>query len=110
MFVFVASCRVLPERLTEFLALTLDGARGALRDEPGCQRFDVVQATADESRIWFYEVYRDRAAFAAHRASPHFLHWQATVKDWLSAPLRSTACSPLFLTEEAASVSAAPVG
>jgi hypothetical protein len=56
------------------------------------------------------QVYRDREAFAAHRATPRFRHWQATVKDWLSAPLRSAACRPLFLTEEAASGSAAPVG
>jgi autoinducer 2-degrading protein len=39
---------------------------GAVVDEPGCLRFDVIQDANDANRIWFYEVYKDEAAFQAH--------------------------------------------
>ena len=59
-----------------------DDALGAVRDEPGCLRFDVIQDPEDSHQIFLYEVYRDQAAFEAHTKAPHYLRWSALVKDW----------------------------
>ena len=50
-------------------------ARLTLAEEPGCERFDVLQplhedGRPDQSRIMLCEVYRDMAAVEAHRANP----------------------------------------
>ncbi|MBU6498588.1 MAG: antibiotic biosynthesis monooxygenase [Rhodospirillales bacterium] len=50
-------------------------AQATLREEPGCERFDVLQplgedGAPDHSRIMLCEVYRDMAAVEAHRANP----------------------------------------
>ena len=50
-------------------------AAKTLAEEPGCERFDVLQplnedGTPDHSRIHLVEVYRDMEAVEAHRANP----------------------------------------
>ena len=57
-------------------------ASGAVHDELGCLRFDVIQDANDENRIWVYEVYTDEAAFQAHTQAPHFLKFQAASEGW----------------------------
>jgi autoinducer 2-degrading protein len=46
----------------------------------------VIQDRDDPYRFYFYEVYRDVAALAAHRESPHFKYYAEKTKDWLAAP------------------------
>ena len=42
------------------------------RQEPGVKLFIVHRGVADRSRFLFYELFEDRAAFAAHQETPHF--------------------------------------
>lgn len=72
----VISIRVLPGRRDAFLRGISHNAANALRDEPGCRRFDVVGDPTDENAFWVYEVFADEDALAAHRRTPHFLRWQ----------------------------------
>jgi quinol monooxygenase YgiN len=44
----------------------------ATRAEPGCRHFTAHQDRDDPTRFALFEQYDDEAAFAAHRASPHF--------------------------------------
>jgi quinol monooxygenase YgiN len=44
----------------------------ASRAEPGCREFTVLQGAADPHEFVIVERYADEAAFAAHRATPHF--------------------------------------
>ncbi len=58
-----------------FDALIREHARLTLSEEPGCERFDVLQptnadGTRDESRIMLVEVYTDKDAVKAHVANP----------------------------------------
>lgn len=46
--------------------------RDASVKEPGVVRFDVARSTEDPNVFALWEVYRDKAAFEAHRASEHF--------------------------------------
>ena len=72
----VISIRTLPGRREAFLRGISRNAAHALRDEPGCLRFDVVGDPEDENAFWVYEVFADADALAAHRRTPHFLSWQ----------------------------------
>ncbi len=40
--------------------------------EPGCLAFQIHQSLTEPTKFFFYEVFRDEAAFAAHSASDHF--------------------------------------
>jgi autoinducer 2-degrading protein len=57
-----------------FEKIIREHAAGTLADEPGCERFDVLQPQGkdgpDLSRIMLVEVYADDAALAAHTANP----------------------------------------
>jgi quinol monooxygenase YgiN len=44
----------------------------ATRAEPGCLEFTALRSTEDPDAFVLYERYTSRAAFDAHRASPHF--------------------------------------
>lgn len=76
MLVVLVQVTVKPGMLAEFERAILANAYGARSKEPGCLRFDVSQKEDDPTAWLFYEVYRDSAAFEAHRASPHFAAYQ----------------------------------
>lgn len=64
---------LVPGAAAEFERLIVDNATRSVSDEPGCLRFDVLRPPAAPDTIVLYEVYTDAEAFAAHRASAHFL-------------------------------------
>lgn len=86
MIVLHVTVQVKPERRGEFLDAVRHDAEHSEKDEPGCLRFDVIQDRDDPCRFYYYEVYQDEAALAAHRESPHFKHYAEATKDWLAAP------------------------
>ena len=64
-----------------FDAIIRDHAAGTLADEPGCERFDVLQPRGKEgpdlTRVMLYEVYADDAAFQAHTKNPRLARTRA---------------------------------
>jgi len=80
MFSLMVQMQVRPERREEFLAGMAANAEAAVRDEPGCLRFDVCSVDSDENRFVLYELYTDADAFAAHKASPHFAQWRTVAE------------------------------
>mgnify|MGYP003347173696 CR=1 FL=1 len=40
--------------------------------EPGVLAFQIHQSLDDPAKFFFYEVFKDEAAFAAHQQMPHF--------------------------------------
>jgi len=85
MLTLMVKLSVKPEKVDEFLAALEVNGRSAVRDEPGCYRFDVSRGIDNPSIIYLYEVYADEAALDAHREAPHYIKWRDTVKDWYSA-------------------------
>ncbi|MGC4109332.1 MAG: antibiotic biosynthesis monooxygenase [Nocardioides sp.] len=77
----VVRLRTRPERRQEFLEVMLRNASDSLHEEPGCRRFDVTVSRDDPDAVLLYETYDDDAAFAAHRAAPHYAVWQASRPD-----------------------------
>jgi len=81
MFSLLVQMTVRPGRREEFLAGMAANAEASVRDEPGCLRFDVCSVAGDERRFLLYELYRDAAAFEAHKATPHFTAWRTVAGD-----------------------------
>lgn len=86
MLVLIVTVNVKPEYRERVLEGVMEDARGSQHDEPGCLRFDVIQDEKNPNRIYFYEVYKDEAAFEAHKVAPHFRAWADIPKDWFSEP------------------------
>lgn len=86
MVVLHVQVQVKAEHLETFIAGARDNAEHAVADEPGCLRFDIVQDREDPCRFFFYEVYRDEAALAAHRETPHFKRYIERHLAWLVEP------------------------
>lgn len=42
------------------------------RQEPGVQCFVIHRSRSEPSKFFFYEVFKDEAAFAAHQQTAHF--------------------------------------
>ena len=72
-YVVLVDLVIRPERVEEFLPLMVENASSSLTLEPGCQVFEVCQASDDAPRFFLYEVYDDEAAFRQHLETAHFL-------------------------------------
>ena len=70
----IVEFKIKPGHFAAFDALIREHAAKTLAEEPGCERFDVLQpmtkGARDESRIMLCEIYKDRAAFDAHGKNP----------------------------------------
>ena len=74
--------RIKPAERGRFLAAIEQDALGSERDEAGCCRFNVLQDDADPNTYYFYEVYKDEAAFQAHLQAPHLIKFRETTQAW----------------------------
>ncbi len=72
MVVLLLQVKVKPGKRERFLEVIRHDATHSEQDESGCLRFDVLQDTEDADTFYYYEVYKDDAARAAHRETPHF--------------------------------------
>ena len=86
MLVLLVTVRVKPEHVSAFLPAARHNAEHALADEPGCLRFDIIQDRDDRHLFRFYEVYKDDAALAAHRLTPHFKKYIEASAAWMAVP------------------------
>ena len=86
---------VKPESVEAFKAATLVNGRASLK-EPGVVRFDVVQQQDDPARFVLVEIYRDAAAAAAHKETPHYPIWRDTVAPMMAEPRQSVKFNNVF--------------
>ncbi len=84
MYVIIAPLKIKEGFKEQFVEEMLKDAKGSMKNEPGCLRFDVIQDGDDPNQIWLYEVYVDEAAFHAHMETPHFITWRDAVEDWIA--------------------------
>jgi quinol monooxygenase YgiN len=73
-----------PEAAGPFAARLAAQAADSLL-EPGCSRFDVCVDPSDGCRVFLYEVYENREAFADHLASAHFKDFDAATRAWVNS-------------------------
>lgn len=96
MYAIWVSVKVKPEKRDRFLEVIEDDSICSVRDEPGCVRFDVLQDQDDPDRYYFYEVYKDEAAFKAHGETPHLARWRAAAAECLSEPTSRISTNTVF--------------
>ena len=90
MFVVTVEFKVRPEFVAQFLPEMIANARATASTEPGCRQFDVCTDPQDQTRVFLYELYDDRAAFDAHLATPHFKEFDRKTGAWLVSKTAST--------------------
>ncbi|MFB5147999.1 putative quinol monooxygenase [Burkholderia orbicola] len=56
----------------------------ATRAETGNLRYDLFRQADGQPGFHLFEIYRDEAAVAAHRASEHYNAYRAKTADWLT--------------------------
>ena len=74
-YAIIVDFRLKPGVKSEFRRLVDANARASALSESGCRRFDVLEPADEADRIMLYEIYADRAAFAAHVKSEHYLRF-----------------------------------
>jgi len=89
MLIVTVLVRVKPEVVPQFMEASLENAKQS-RLEAGIARFDVLQQQDDPTRFMFLEVYRDPAAPAKHKETPHYARWRDTVAEMMAEPRSST--------------------
>lgn len=71
-FAIFVTVRIKPGTRDAFLPLILENATAAVRDEPDCHQFRVMNTEDDPDTFHFFEVYTDARALDRHRETPHF--------------------------------------
>lgn len=89
--------RVKQDSIDAFKAATLENARNSVQ-EPGIDRFDVVQDTTDPTRFVLIEAYRSAEATAAHKETRHYQAWRDAVADMMAEPRTSSRSETVFWT------------
>jgi quinol monooxygenase YgiN len=79
---------VKPESVEAFKTATRANARASLL-ELGVLRFEVLQQADDPTKFVLVEIYRDAAAAAAHKETPHYPVWRDTVAPMMAEPRTS---------------------
>jgi quinol monooxygenase YgiN len=95
MIVVHVSIQVKPEHAAAFEAACIENARASAL-EHGVVRFEFLKQTEEPNRYALWEVYRDEESIAAHRLTPHYAKWAATVGDMMAAPRIRTLYSTVY--------------
>jgi quinol monooxygenase YgiN len=71
MFVVVVHFEAKADKVDAFKEAIVGHATRCLQLEPGCLQFDALQDPKNPAKFAVYEIYKDEAAFEAHRSSAH---------------------------------------
>ncbi len=82
MYVLLVQVDVKPEHRDAFVTAAGEHARRARQNEPGTIRFDVITDETDPNRLYYYEVYVDKAAFDAHAKGESIVTFRAETQGW----------------------------
>lgn len=100
MFAIFVTINIKPECLEEFAKASHGNGQGSVRDEPGCFRFDISRDAEIPTRFYLYEVYRDEAAFDAHKEAPHFKKWREAVGGMFDGALQRVTMKTVFPSDK----------
>ena len=84
-FVRIAELEIAPAQLAAFTAAVKVEMETSIRVEPGVIAIYSVAEKDNPTRLRFFEIYADEAAYDAHIRSPHFRTYFDTTKDMITA-------------------------
>jgi len=79
----IAELEIDPAQLEKYKAAVKEEMEVSVRVEPGVLAIYSVALKEDESKLRFFEIYADEAAYQAHIASPHFRKYVEITKDMI---------------------------
>lgn len=79
----IAELEIDPAQLEKYKAAVREEMETSVRVEPGVLAIYSVALKEDESKLRFFEIYADEAAYRAHIASPHFKKYVEITKDMI---------------------------
>jgi len=80
-FAIFVTVKVKPGMGAEFKEIILENATAAVRDEPDCHMFRVMNTEGDPDTFHFFEVYTNAAALDTHREQPHYIKFRDATAD-----------------------------
>lgn len=80
----IARLDIKPECLESFLIAVREEMAASLRAEPGVIALYAVADRQDPTKLTFFEMYVDDAAYERHRNTPHFQKYFQTTKDMIA--------------------------
>lgn len=83
-FAIFVTVKLKPGNTDAFRAIILENATAAVRDEPECHEFHVMQSEDDADTFHFYEVYDSAGSLDAHRETPHYKKYDAAAGDMIA--------------------------
>ena len=81
----IAELEIDPAQLGAYTAAVEEEMETSVRVEPGVLAIYAVAEKDDPSRLRFFEMYADEAAYRAHIASPHFRKYFESTKDMITS-------------------------
>lgn len=80
-FAIFVTVKIKEGKVDEFLNFANTNAAAAVRNEPNCHQFRVMQNQADPQTVHFFEVYTEAASLDLHREFPHYKAYDSGTKD-----------------------------
>lgn len=84
MFAVVVFFEIKSAHVAEFEEAIKTNAKASVENELGCKQFDVCRDPQDPNTFFLYEIYDDRNAFDAHKASAHYLAFSSVTESWVT--------------------------
>ena len=81
----VAELEIDPAQLEAYTAAVREEMETSVRVEPGVLAIYAVAEKDNPSKLRFFEMYADEAAYRAHIASPHFRKYFETTKSMITS-------------------------
>lgn len=103
----IARLDIKPECLDAFLIAVREEMATSLRVEPGVIALYAVADKQDPTKMTFFEMYVDDAAYERHRNTPHFQKYFQTTKDMIARRVLQEAV-PVELRDKHASAETPP--
>lgn len=84
-YVRIAELEIDPARLDAYEASVKEEMEESVRVEPGVLAIYAVAEKENPTKLRFFEIYVDEAAYNSHRESAHFKKYVATTKDMIKS-------------------------
>ena len=84
-YVRIAELEIDPARLDAYKASVKEEMEASVRVEPGVLAIYAVAEKDNPSRLRFFEIYADEAAYKSHRETAHFKKYAEATKDMIKS-------------------------